>query len=125
MYCARGYIWLTYIAALKTEWFRSRERYKRWEEQLVLLKREMVMTIRLFRMREGMWKLKASSTDSTPGMRGYALQQSAFYREHALRALQAFRDNLNDDIVTLKWADNWLHDNVDGSDFIDASDLPA
>ncbi|KAG8779018.1 hypothetical protein FRC12_024685 [Ceratobasidium sp. 428] len=113
------------IKALKTEWFRSRERYKRWEEQLVLLKREMVMTIRSFRMREGMWKLKASSTDSTPGMRGYALRQSAFYREHALRALQAFRDNLNDDIVTLKWADNWLHDNVDGLDFVDASDLPA
>ncbi|KAG9094249.1 hypothetical protein FRC06_011011 [Ceratobasidium sp. 370] len=36
------------IEALKTEWFRSRERFKRWDEQLVLTKREMVMSIRSF-----------------------------------------------------------------------------
>ncbi|KAH7322219.1 hypothetical protein B0J17DRAFT_743449 [Rhizoctonia solani] len=47
---AMSWIWRTRAApntedqdveGLKTEWFRARERYKRWEEQLVLTKREM------------------------------------------------------------------------------------
>lgn len=76
--------------ALRTEWFRSRERYKRWEEQLVLLKREMVMTIRTFRMRERVWEWKGRVRCPTPGMRVYALKQSRFYGELALRALKEF-----------------------------------
>ncbi|KAG8719736.1 hypothetical protein FRC09_010686 [Ceratobasidium sp. 395] len=82
------------VQALKTEWFRSRERFRRWEEQLVLLKREMVMTIRSFLIRDGIWKLKAGSVGSSPGMQGYALRQSGFYGEHARRALEAFREHL-------------------------------
>ncbi|KAG8695036.1 hypothetical protein FRC08_008109 [Ceratobasidium sp. 394] len=47
------------INALKTEWFRSRERYMRWKEQLVLLKREMTMTIRTFKTWEKLWRSRA------------------------------------------------------------------
>ncbi|CAE7184298.1 unnamed protein product [Rhizoctonia solani] len=50
---------------LKTEWFRSRERYKRWEEQLVLTKREMVMTIRSFQRYQELWEWKSRGTGVT------------------------------------------------------------
>jgi hypothetical protein len=80
--------------ALRTEWFRSRERYKRWEEHLVLLKREMVMTTRTFRKRQEVWSWKASAHCPRPGMRVYALRQSRFYRELAERALQVFRQDI-------------------------------
>lgn len=100
------------VNALRTEWFRSRERYKRWEEQLFLVKREMTMTIRTFRKREEIWEWKAESDRATPGMRGYALKQSRFFSELALRALRAFKTDLEDDIVTLKWSTAWLNENV-------------
>ncbi|KAG8744966.1 hypothetical protein FRC12_014689 [Ceratobasidium sp. 428] len=105
------------VEALKTEWFRSRERYRRWEEQLVLLKREMTMAIRTFRTREDVWKWRGESGSATPGMRGYAIRQSRFFGELARRALHAFRPNLNDDIVTLKWSEAWLSANVNDFGF--------
>ncbi|KAG8686308.1 hypothetical protein FRC08_012573 [Ceratobasidium sp. 394] len=107
------------INALRTEWFRSRERYKRWWEQLVLLKREMTMAIRTFRKREEVWRWKAQAARSTPGMRGFALKQGRFYGELACRALGVFRPYLNDDIVTLKWSETWLRSCVEGTGFID------
>ncbi|CAE6473742.1 unnamed protein product, partial [Rhizoctonia solani] len=54
------------VEGLKTEWFRSRERYKRWKEQLILLKREMVMTIRSFQKYEELWTWKSGCTGITP-----------------------------------------------------------
>ncbi|KAG9126396.1 hypothetical protein FRC07_003580 [Ceratobasidium sp. 392] len=81
-------------STLKTEWFGSRERYKRWEEQLVLLKREMTMTIRTFRKREEIWNWKARTRCPTLGMRGYALKQSRFYGELARRSLRAFQPHI-------------------------------
>ncbi|KAG8793302.1 hypothetical protein FRC12_003177 [Ceratobasidium sp. 428] len=108
------------LEALKTEWFRSRERYKRWREQLVLLKREMTMAIRTFRKWEAVWKWKAQSRHSTPGMRAYAFKQSRFYGEHAIRALRTFRPYLDDEIVTLKWTQDWLHTHTNGDRFVDS-----
>ncbi|KAG8790698.1 hypothetical protein FRC12_011257 [Ceratobasidium sp. 428] len=105
------------LEALKTEWFRSRERYRCWREQLVLLKREMTMAIRTFLMREEVWKWKAHSRHSTPGMRGYALKQSRFYGKLAIRALRTFRPYLDDDVVTLKWSQAWLRNHTNGDRF--------
>ncbi|KAG8685330.1 hypothetical protein FRC09_014806 [Ceratobasidium sp. 395] len=75
------------------------------------------MAIRTFRMREEVWKWKAHSWHSTPGMRGYALKQSRFYGELAVRALRTFRPYLDDDVVTLKWSQTWLHDHTNGDHF--------
>ncbi|KDN36644.1 hypothetical protein RSAG8_10686, partial [Rhizoctonia solani AG-8 WAC10335] len=97
---------------LKTEWFRSRERYKRWREQLMLLKREMVMTIRSFQKYEELWAWKSNSPGITPGMRAYAAGQAKFFAELAYRMLVACRKQLYDDTVQLKWASEWLKDNV-------------
>ncbi|KAG8712931.1 hypothetical protein FRC08_013919 [Ceratobasidium sp. 394] len=100
------------INALRTEWFRSRERYKRWEEQLVLLKREMVMTVRTFRKREETWDWKAQVRCPTVGMHVYALKQSRFHGELARRALLAFQLNIQDDVVSLRWAEDWFRNHV-------------
>jgi hypothetical protein len=64
---------------LRTEWFRAQERYKRWEEQLYLLKREMVMATRDLQKRKEIWSWKASQASCTPGMTAYAAQKSEFF----------------------------------------------
>lgn len=66
---------------MRTEWFRSRERYKRWEEQLVLLKREMVMAARDLLKRKEIWSWKASRENCTPGMTVYATKKAKFFQK--------------------------------------------
>ncbi|CAE7129169.1 unnamed protein product [Rhizoctonia solani] len=100
------------VEGLKTERFRSRERYKRWREQLILVKREMVMTIRSFQKYEELWTWKSRSTGITPGMRAYAAGRAKFFAELAYRMLIACNPHLYDDTVELKWASNWLKENV-------------
>ncbi|KDN33713.1 hypothetical protein RSAG8_13193, partial [Rhizoctonia solani AG-8 WAC10335] len=97
---------------LKTEWFRSRERCKRWEEQLVLTKREMVMTIRSFQRYQELWTWKSQCPDVTEGMRAYARGQSKFYSKLANQMLISCRNELYDDTVELKWCKEWLGKNV-------------
>lgn len=86
---------LNKFSALRTEWFRSRECFKCWEEQLVLLKREMVMVIRTFLKCKEIWQWKARSGDPTPGIRVYALRQGQFYEELAHRMMIACKDHSN------------------------------
>ncbi|CAE6424075.1 unnamed protein product [Rhizoctonia solani] len=97
---------------LKTEWFRSRERYKRWEEQLVLTKREMVMSIRSFQRYQELWEWKSRCPGVTEGMRAYANGQCNFYSELANQMLISCRRDLYDDTVELKWCSDWLRKNV-------------
>ncbi|KAG8698163.1 hypothetical protein FRC08_006096 [Ceratobasidium sp. 394] len=106
------------IEALKTEWFRSRERFKRWDEQLVLTKRKMVMTIRSFQSHQDIWEWKACNGQATPGMRAFACRRSRFFAELSHRMLAACHPYLKDDVVALSWADNWLAANVSGDDLI-------
>ncbi|KDN43058.1 hypothetical protein RSAG8_06381, partial [Rhizoctonia solani AG-8 WAC10335] len=82
------------VQALKTEWFRSREHYKRRREHLVLLKREMVMTIRSFLRYEELWTWKASSNSISLGMKAYAHGRAKFFRSLAYKTLVACRKAL-------------------------------
>jgi hypothetical protein len=50
-----------------------------WEEELKLLKREMVMAARDFQTRQKIWRFKSQSFDLAPGMREYAAQKSNFF----------------------------------------------
>ncbi|KAF8600956.1 hypothetical protein BDV93DRAFT_558839 [Ceratobasidium sp. AG-I] len=100
------------INALKTEWFRSRERFKRWEEHLFILKREMVMTIRSFQRFQDLWEWKSAAIDVTPGMKAYACGRAKFFAELAKRMLEACHKQLYDETVEFKWCINWLRDNV-------------
>lgn len=65
--------------ALRVEWFRARQRYLQWEEELKLLKREMVMAARDFLTKQKVWHFKSQSFDLAPGMREYAAQKSDFF----------------------------------------------
>ncbi|QRV97910.1 hypothetical protein RhiJN_25929 [Ceratobasidium sp. AG-Ba] len=109
------------IDVLKTEWFWSRERFKRWNEQLILLKREMIMSIRLFRQYQGLWEWKARNGQPSPGMRSYALKRSTFFGQLARQMLGASLEYLKDDVVHLEWANTWLRDNVSNGVFIETS----
>ncbi|KDN41115.1 hypothetical protein RSAG8_07669, partial [Rhizoctonia solani AG-8 WAC10335] len=104
------------INVLRTEWFRSRERYKRWQEQLVLLKREMVMGIRSNLKQREIWKWKAEQPSATAGMASYALARSEWFGKFAASLYKAFRKYLKDGTVELEWCSTWLanHVNEDG-----------
>ncbi|KAG9088007.1 hypothetical protein FS749_002497 [Ceratobasidium sp. UAMH 11750] len=106
------------VNALKTEWFRSRERFKRWNEQLVFLKREMVMTIRSFQKYQELWDWRSKNGPSTPGMQVYARRKSRFFGELAQRMFHASRDHLYDDIVQFQWCDDWLNAHVSDNQLV-------
>lgn len=69
------------VEALRTEWFRSRQRYTQLEEELKILKREMVMTVQEFGARAEIWGFKSRWEDAKPGMAEYAVQKSWFYSQ--------------------------------------------
>ncbi|QRV90347.1 hypothetical protein RhiJN_18365 [Ceratobasidium sp. AG-Ba] len=109
------------VEALKTEWFRSRERYKRWNEQLILLKREMIMAIRTFQTYQVLWEWRSKNGQPIPGMEVYARQRSRFFGELARRMFYACQDHLWDDVVSLRWCDEWLTRNTSGNQLCDPS----
>ncbi|EUC58248.1 hypothetical protein RSOL_241280, partial [Rhizoctonia solani AG-3 Rhs1AP] len=94
--------------ALRTEWFRARQRYKQWEEELKLLKREMVMTIRQFSSYFNIWLFKSNCEGLTPGMSEYAARKSDFYFELQAEAIRQCLPLIKDPIVELKWASAWV-----------------
>lgn len=81
VYLPCRFVVLKSIIALKTEWFRSRERYMRWEEELIHLKKEMMMARNSFRSLETIWRFKSESRSNRPGMAEYAAKKAHFYWE--------------------------------------------
>ncbi|KAG8704174.1 hypothetical protein FRC09_003713 [Ceratobasidium sp. 395] len=106
------------VEALKPEWFRSRERVRRWEEQLVLTKREMVMSIRSFQTHQEIWEWKSCNGQATPGMRAYARRRSRFFAELSHQMLDKCLKYLRNDIVRLPWAEKWLAANVSNNSLV-------
>ncbi|KAG8711370.1 hypothetical protein FRC09_020640 [Ceratobasidium sp. 395] len=102
------------VDALQTEWFRARERFNRWDEQLVLVKREMILSVRSFQKYQELWEWRGSNGCPTPSMRVYALRRSRFFAELARRMLVACHDQLKDDTVSLGWCNTWLSANMSG-----------
>ncbi|KAG9086332.1 hypothetical protein FRC06_003144, partial [Ceratobasidium sp. 370] len=74
------------IAALKVEWFRARQRAIQWEEELILLKREIVMTLKTFQYEQQKWEKMSMQPALHPGMREYALRKSRFFGQLAYDA---------------------------------------
>ncbi|KAG8781152.1 hypothetical protein FRC12_022181 [Ceratobasidium sp. 428] len=63
--------------ATKVEWFRGRERYKRWREEQCWLRREMASVILDFDSRASVWEKRSQthSANLSPGYRSYCLRQ--------------------------------------------------
>jgi hypothetical protein len=55
-----------------------------WEEELKLLKQEMVMAARDFQTRQQVWDFKSRSPNLAPGMMEYAAQKSDFFAKLGL-----------------------------------------
>ncbi|KAG8724654.1 hypothetical protein FRC09_016008 [Ceratobasidium sp. 395] len=100
------------VDALKTEWFRSRECYRRWDEQLVITKCKMVMTIRSFQSHQDILEWKSRNGQATPGMRAWACRRSRFFADLSRQMLDASLKYLRDNTVRLPWAEKWLAANV-------------
>ncbi|CAE6373497.1 unnamed protein product [Rhizoctonia solani] len=106
------------ISILRTEWFRSRERYKRWEEQLILLKREMVMGIRSFLKYREIWTWKAAQPNTTLGMQAYARARAEWFKDLAVAMYKSSQKSLEDNTVRLEWSSEWLRKNVNDDGLI-------
>ncbi|QRV98242.1 hypothetical protein RhiJN_26261 [Ceratobasidium sp. AG-Ba] len=90
--CEIAWIWRTEAAsnsedwmidALKVEWFRARQRAKQWEEELILLKREVVMALKSFQHEQREWDERSKQAGLPPGMAEYASRKSKFFEKLA------------------------------------------
>jgi hypothetical protein len=63
------------------EWFRSKERYRRWEEEFKHIKRDAVMAYNSFQSLAVIWGSKARSAQNKLGMCQYAAKKSKFYED--------------------------------------------
>ncbi|KAG9120379.1 hypothetical protein FRC07_004150 [Ceratobasidium sp. 392] len=116
----------TWLAkTMKVEWFRARARFTRWEEELKILKREMVMSYRSFKTYESIWKFKAEAcamdASSAAGKAQYAYARSDFFRQLAEGVLHSCLPYIKDETVTLKWCTDWLASRANLSDGLTSS----
>ena len=73
---------LSFNAALRIEWCRSRSRYFRWDEEVLYLVVEMIRTKQYFTRRADWWEERADirTVDDivlASGLRAYSLRQAA------------------------------------------------
>lgn len=68
---------------MRVEWFRGRERYKRWEEEEKLLRREMASVILDFSARSQAWDTLATSQHAgfNQGYAAYCKRQRDIWHE--------------------------------------------
>ncbi|EUC56773.1 hypothetical protein RSOL_196120 [Rhizoctonia solani AG-3 Rhs1AP] len=72
-----------YAEAIRVEWFRGRERFKRWKEEVFWLQRELASTLFDFHSRSQTWESLSSSAYATrnPGYLSYCLRQRDVYHQ--------------------------------------------
>ncbi|KAG8679299.1 hypothetical protein FRC08_017066, partial [Ceratobasidium sp. 394] len=76
--------------ALRVEWFQSRERYRRWNEEIHWLQREAASLVLHFNCLANRWKVKAD-TSQNPAWCAYGLKQHALFsalQHNAYKTLQ-------------------------------------
>jgi hypothetical protein len=108
------------------EWFRSRQRVKQWEEELILLKKDMLMAVRGFEVLATKWQWKSEVGGLEPGMSEYAAQQAWFHcklkaklfhkcdqhikvsdSKRVILTKPSVNVKLQDKVVQLKWAESY------------------
>lgn len=70
---------LTGSLGLRIQWFRARERYRRWDEELHWLQREASSTILDFEHRRKTWLSRAEDSERQ-GWKAYAARQASMWR---------------------------------------------
>ncbi|KAG9091968.1 hypothetical protein FS749_016111 [Ceratobasidium sp. UAMH 11750] len=91
------------IDALKVEWFRARQRAVQWQEELMLLKREIVMTFNTFQHEQREWHTRSKQPGLSPGMSEYAARKAWFFERLASDAYSHGKAVVEDSVVSLEW----------------------
>ncbi|CEL56456.1 hypothetical protein RSOLAG1IB_11928 [Rhizoctonia solani AG-1 IB] len=95
------------IEALRVEWFRSRQRVKQWEEELILLKKDMLMAVRGFEVLATKWQWKSEVGGLESGMSKYAARQAWFHCKLKAKLFHKCDQHIKDKVVQLKWAESY------------------
>ena len=79
---------LTVSLVTRVNWLRAKARCKRWEEEVLILKHEMIWTQLWFGNQKKKWeeRMKAAKMASKPGHHAYAAKQASIwsqFQEHA------------------------------------------
>ncbi|KAA1476901.1 hypothetical protein DENSPDRAFT_785716, partial [Dentipellis sp. KUC8613] len=85
-------------------WLRTKARYNRWCEQMVVLPFEMQWTIASFENSAELWCRRAeqSQRNNFIGHQAYARRQEAMWRQFAGDARKAFIETIGEDSM-LRW----------------------
>ncbi|GAB1525785.1 hypothetical protein RhiTH_008951 [Rhizoctonia solani] len=103
------------IDALKVEWFRARQRYIQWEEELKLLKREMVMALNGFQYERQQWECRSLQPGLVPGVAEYARKKADFYDQLSIDLYELCDEHVKNPIARLIWAEKYWPDCVPAS----------
>lgn len=78
------------------EWFRSRERFRRWEEEEMILRREMATVIFDFEYRRNQWEQRARGSPAKDGLgyQAYCCKQAALWLELRIDAFNRVKSRL-------------------------------
>lgn len=84
------------ILDYKVSYLRTNEQRKRWEEEVILTKKEMSWTTEYFRYYEELWEVRAEKARvgekwNSAGLMAYAQRQAGFWRELGRKAKKEFR----------------------------------
>ncbi|KAG9098113.1 hypothetical protein FS749_004659 [Ceratobasidium sp. UAMH 11750] len=100
--------------AMKVEWFRGKARYERWEEEVMILRREMASVVLSFNHEAENWIQRQATVEATfaPGYRAFCTQQATMWQSLRDDSIRQFRDALQESAGLNKTckraADNFL-----------------
>ncbi|KAG9124040.1 hypothetical protein FRC07_013102, partial [Ceratobasidium sp. 392] len=93
------------IDALKVEWFRARQRANQWREELMILKREIAMTLNTFQYEQRQWEARGKQQGLSPGMAEYATRKACFFARLAFDTYSCGTAFIKDPVVSFEWAE--------------------
>jgi hypothetical protein len=64
------------LAVYRVNWLRAKARHDRWEEEVILVTKEMGWTVNWFNHYATRWRLRAQNVDAKGGAAAYAWKQA-------------------------------------------------
>ncbi|KAG8709320.1 hypothetical protein FRC09_000733 [Ceratobasidium sp. 395] len=86
------------MSANRVEWFRGKARYERWQEEAMILRREMASVLFSFSHEANEWQKRRATTKASfsAGYRSYCNQQTEMWRQLQKDAASRFAAALNE-----------------------------
>lgn len=85
---------LKYFLVERVNWLRAKARYQRWDEEVQLVKSEMIWTLHWFGCQKTQWEERAGRAmmAQSLGHQCYAEKQVALWRKFITSAQEEFKD---------------------------------